>query len=88
MAKLTPLQRKTLAEIQRWHYPTVPYQIGEALRRRGFVERHTIYEVGWDFADQSGVTPQSRHKKPHLAHRWFITPAGRQALQGEQHDDR
>ena len=81
MTKLTKAQLSTLDEIARWQQPTVRFQTGEALRRKGLVERITVYEIGWDFADQKGVHPQSRHAEPRLAHRWAITRAGRLALQ-------
>ena len=81
--RLTKAQRSALGEIERFKYPQVAFPTGEALRRRGLVERHTTYETGWDFASKDGVVPQWRGPG-RARHEWFITPAGRAALSPER----
>ncbi len=80
MAKLTKAQWKALADIDRYERPRMRFPTGEALRKAGLVTRETDILIGRDYANDEGVIPQWRGG-PYEFHSWYLTPAGRAALQ-------
>jgi hypothetical protein len=73
---LTKAQIYALVEIERGNHPSVRFQTGEALRRKGMVERLTTSEVSWSYADRNGEREQWSGP-PRKRHEWFLTSVGR-----------
>ncbi len=84
MAKLTDSQIKALRQMTE-HYGTmcVRFQTGESLLKRGLAERYTQCVIAADYVTHKGAHPQGWCSKdaPAYRHEWYITLAGRAALQ-------
>ena len=87
--KMTDAQEKALRWLAKndgkrcyWHR----FGTMEALRRRGLAERYTTYLIRAVYAQQNTMTVQWEEsaEKPRVVHEWYITPAGRAALKGEE----
>ena len=78
--KLTKAQWKALSDISEYDRPRVRFPTGEVLRKAGLVSRETDILVGRDYANSDGVWPQWRGE-PTAYHSWYLTTAGRLALQ-------
>lgn len=83
MAKLSPAMLKELRRFTVVHSITsMNFSTGEALRRRGLLHRYTEHITYTEHASDTvstGVWPS--RKSPMVRHEWWLTTAGRAALQ-------
>jgi hypothetical protein len=77
---VTPEQIDELKRVKQKLRP-LNYQRAEGLRRRGYLERDTLYAVGRDYADHRGVHEQFRSPTPVKYHDWYLTDKGAQAIE-------
>lgn len=81
MGRLTEAQTKALAWLERGPSTNgINFKTGEALRVRGLAVRDTLFIIRREYADKNGEHLQFHNDAWTVWHEWFITDAGRTAL--------
>lgn len=82
--KLTEAQRRVLADINSKAPSSPRFQTADSLRKLGLVERDTTFIAKRIYANKEGEHLQFDVPLDKLVvwHDWWITPAGRRALDG------
>jgi hypothetical protein len=78
MPRLTSAQMNALADAERSGAPSLLFRVGEALRKRGLLDRLTTYVHRAEYVTRDSVTDQ--RWRDVVEHEWYITNAGREAL--------
>lgn len=83
MTKLTPAMFRALEKLT-GPSGNIPFQTGEALRRRGLADRLSTYVFKREYVSKDDVTNQFPDdvspKNPVIWHEWYITQEGKWAL--------